>query len=38
MKDIFDIVLIRRLMKQQKITEAKRIKDETVIQSINKKL
>jgi hypothetical protein len=38
MKDIFDIVLIRILMKQQRITEAKRIKDETVIQSINKRL
>ncbi len=38
MRDIFDIVLIRRLMKQQRINEAKRIKNETVIQSINKKL
>jgi hypothetical protein len=36
MKDIFDTVLIRRLMKQQRINEAK-IKDETMIQSINKK-
>jgi hypothetical protein len=37
MKNIFDIVLIRRLMRQQRINEAKRIKDETVIQSINKR-
>jgi hypothetical protein len=37
MKDIFYIVLIRRLMKQQRINEAKRIKDETMIQSINKR-
>jgi hypothetical protein len=36
-KDIFDIVLIRRLMRQQRINEAKRIKDETMIQSINKR-
>jgi hypothetical protein len=36
-KDIFDIVLIRRLIKQQRDNEAN-IKNETMIQSINKKL
>jgi hypothetical protein len=37
MRDIFDIVLIRRLMKQQRINKTKRIKVETMIQSINKR-